>query len=194
MSHRGRGCLEIKPSDNAFYQTTTGEIGLKPNIIPGTSSFRRPYTDTIPEDSTELSTTGAASGNFSFLYTRESDKIGSMVRKDGMQMTKTLPRKPSFGTRFLEAGATQVPPKPSAEELLSYYRQGTKQEDPRYTTSTVMSFLKKYVLLCPNSFPFYYNLIGHGTTNKQTHLSLILILFHYLLPFVIFSSFPPPLL
>ena len=148
MSHRGRGCLEIKPSDNAFYQTTTGEIGLKPNIIPGTSSFRRPFTDTIPENSTELSTTGATSGNFSFLYTRESDKIGSMVRKDGMQMTKTLPRKPSFGTRFIEAGTTQVPPKPSAEELLSYYRQGTKQEDPRYTTSTVTQSLNIVFFCC----------------------------------------------
>ena len=27
MSQRGRGCLEIRPSDSAFYRTTTSEIG-----------------------------------------------------------------------------------------------------------------------------------------------------------------------
>jgi hypothetical protein len=144
MSQRGRGCLSIAPSDNAFYQTTTGEIGLRPNAHPG-STFRRPFTESssaAAESAAEGSVTavdaGAATGNFSFLYTRESDKIGAMVRKgNNMQMTHTLPRKPSFGTRFMESGLTQVPPKPSAEELLSYYRQGTKEEDPRYTTSTV---------------------------------------------------------
>lgn len=138
MSRRGRGCLEIKQSDNAFYQTTTGEIGLKPNIDAG-RTFRRQFPETTIEDtkSGNMNIDTGTSGNFSFLYTRESDKIGSKVRKDGMQMTHTLQRRTQFGTRFIEAGLTQVPPRPSADELLSYYRQGTKEEDPRYTTSTV---------------------------------------------------------
>ncbi len=151
MSRRGRGCLEIKQSDNAFYQTTTGEIGMQPNNNVGTT-FRRPFPETISDDtkSDNMNTTGGATsaGNFAFLYTRESDKIGSKVRKDGMQMTHTLPRRSQFGTRFIEAGLTQVPPRPSAEELLSYYRQGTKDEDPRYTTSTVSRCLHELFFLC----------------------------------------------
>ena len=178
MSQRGRGCLSIAPSDNAFYQTTTGEIGLRPNENPG-STFRRTFTETSADRTTTDGTgagagmdAGAATGNFAFLYTRESDKIGAMVRKsNNMQMTHTLPRKPSFGTRFMDSGLTQVPPKPSAEELLSYYRQGTKEEDPRYTTSTVrlkqscVCLLVRMVFISPPS-PFHPRM---STAKRRPH-------------------------
>jgi hypothetical protein len=62
MTERGRGCLEVKPSSNPFFQTTSSDIGVDPNkeinwkIDGQVAPFNaKPYN---------------VDGNFSFLYTR----------------------------------------------------------------------------------------------------------------------------
>jgi hypothetical protein len=141
MSQRGRGCLEIRPSDSAFYRTTTSEIGDRP-IRNQQDRFKEiEFNDTtVPE--TETSST---SQSLAFLYKRESDKIGSRVQKGGMdtlQMTLSATRRARQMTRTQNmdfptgsvtgTGSTKI----NASEILAAYNQGTKVEDPRFTTTS----------------------------------------------------------
>lgn len=140
MSQRGRGCLEIRPSDSAFYRTTTSEIGDRPEknydtreLMNGNTKQSETLDDNIPTPQ-----------SFAFLYTKESDKIGSKVRMDGvnanLQMTLSNARR---GRSKSSAFASQAGTMSSADsanqktdEILLSYKQGTKVEDPRFTTSS----------------------------------------------------------
>ena len=82
--------------------------------------------------------------SFAFLYTRESDKIGAMVRKDNKDSTHMMGastgRRSQTRTRLLGADA-DLPPnnehvKASPGQILASYKQGTKVEDPRFTTTS----------------------------------------------------------
>jgi len=144
MTARGRGCLEVRPSDNPFFQ-------------PMSADFGKTAQDTLVEWKVSGSPPKFSSkkhqvdGNFMFLYTRESDRIGQKVAKPEMSETKMLSR-----TEFLrkrrertqselidgEEGELEHSPsesqtveKVSAEELLKIYKHEPKQEDPRYITS-----------------------------------------------------------
>jgi hypothetical protein len=141
MSLRGRGLLEVKPSPNPFFQTTTGEIGARPdeNIQWKVDGKQPPFQHGKH----------TVDGNFSFLYTRESDRIGGKVPKPVMKETRLLTK-----TEFLKKKreefaatasdlpdelqeATRSPPKPTAAGVLAVYKHEPKYEDPRYTTSMV---------------------------------------------------------
>jgi hypothetical protein len=82
--------------------------------------------------------------SFAFLYTRESDKIGSRVRKDGvnanLQMTLSNTRRGRSKTSAFASQAGTMSSVDSAnqktDEILLSYKQGTKVEDPRFTTSS----------------------------------------------------------
>lgn len=152
MTARGRGCLELRPSDNPFFQPMSTDFGK-----------------TAQEGNVEWKVSGSpprfsskkhqVDGNFMFLYTRESDRIGQKVAKPQLKELKMLSK-----TEFLrqrrermqaEAGeeeeqdefpteAQTTVHKVNAEELLKIYRHEPKQEDPRYITSAV-SLLLVYI-------------------------------------------------
>lgn len=89
-------------------------------------------------------------GNFAFLYTRESDRIGSKVAKPVMKETRLLTKTEFLKKKREEVSASNSlsqeeddreahnsPTKRNAEDILAVYKHVPKYEDPRYTTSTV---------------------------------------------------------
>ncbi len=136
---RGRGTLEIRRCDNPFFQSVGADIGMnssnanlewKVNGSPTVTSAK-PYK---------------VDGNFAFLYTRESDKIGGKVLKPETSEVRMLSRSEFLKQRrdkALEASAEnsnllESPiSKPTAEDMLKSYRHQPKEEDPRYITSAV---------------------------------------------------------
>jgi len=158
MSHRGRGLLEVKPSNNPFFQTTSADVGIRPHEnIEWKVEGKTPIFHFSNHN---------VDGNFSFLYTRESDKIGSQVRKPESKEIKVLTK-----TEFLKKKVEQAmsvtnsstgysdtiikpssPFKRSAEDILKVYKHAPKVEDPRYTTSMVRSSNRLHHHLSSSSF------------------------------------------
>lgn len=150
MSLRGRGLLEIKPSSNPFFQTTTSEIGSKP---PDSTEQWKVDGKVPPFQHGKHN----VDGNFAFLYSRESDRIGSKVAKPIMKDTKLLTKTEFLKKKREEFDATSSyyqeqidreesssPGKRTAEDVLAVYRHIPKYEDPRYTTSTVITKLSSF--------------------------------------------------
>eukprot|EP01039_Chlorochromonas_danica_P008895 gene8896-9814_t len=125
MSLRGRGCLEIRRSDNPFFQPVNGDLGQSLHTMPtewktsSSSSTSIPNNTTFhqsasqsptPRSNTNTNTTTTASvdGHFAFLYSRESDRIGARVPKPDRP---ELPRLPMRRT-------TQQQQQPSSSPLL----------------------------------------------------------------------------
>ena len=151
MSHRGRGLLEVKPSNNPFFQATSADVGIRPHDnIEWKVEGKTPIFHFSNHN---------VDGNFAFLYTRESDRIGSQVRKPESKEIKVLTK-----TEFLKKKVEQAltittnveggggysdtlkpssPFKRSAEDILKVYKHAPKVEDPRYTTSMVRVLLHK---------------------------------------------------
>lgn len=176
MSLRGRGLLEIKPSSNPFFQSTTSDIGAN------------------PADSIQWKVDGKAppfqagkhnvDGNFSFLYSRESDRIGAKVAKPVMKDTKLLTKTEFLKKKREEFAASsdfsQVedreektsPSKRTAEDVLAVYKHVPKYEDPRYTTSMVSI----HSLLVPIAKTISYGNISlkihRATMERSLHLLL----------------------
>jgi hypothetical protein len=132
MSRSDRSDGDLKQSNSAFYHTTSSEIGA-------------PILNV--EEKTETKgciTSSSALQSFPFLYTRESDKIGAMVPGNGMssksQTASDLARRRAERNSKIEAEVKEQsnlkPVKISAEQILLCYKQGTKIEDPRFTTSS----------------------------------------------------------
>jgi hypothetical protein len=132
MNRRDRSDGDLKQSNSAFYHTTSSEIGAQ--IL---SLEEKTETKTCTTSSSALQ-------SFPFLYTRESDKIGAMVPGNGMssksQTASDLARRRAARNSMIEAEIKEQsnlkPVKISAEQILSCYKQGTKIEDPRFTTSS----------------------------------------------------------
>lgn len=133
MSRRDSSERDLKQSNPAFYHTTSSEIGAP------IANFKE-RTDTKCS-----ATSSSASQSFPFLYTRESDKIGAMVPgNNGMssksQTASDLARRRAERNLMIEAEIKKMsnlkPVEISTEQILSCYRQGTKIEDPRFTTSS----------------------------------------------------------
>jgi len=146
MSLRGRGTLEIKPSKNPFFQTTTADIGLNPEEKVDWKYDLNP--------SLVMSSQGHVGGkkedNFSFLYSRESDTIGSKVKKPDLMLPRMATRTEFLKHRREELGSreevkeilaefkqTQTVTKLTADEILKSYKHQPKYEDPRYTLTSV---------------------------------------------------------
>lgn len=139
MTHRGRGCLEVNESPNPFFQKTSADYGARPQDAIKWSVDGKPPPFHHSKHKVD--------GNFSFLYSRESDRIGSKVAKPPMKEVKLLTK-----TEFLKKKREEVEQevevvdeddiqeetkeKPSAEDILRAYNHAPKYEDPRYTTST----------------------------------------------------------
>ena len=134
MSQRGRGCLDIRPPTSAFYRTSTSDIGDE--------LMRTTEVVNIPV-STEREAASTTTQSFSFLYTRESDKIGSKVRNDAIHknphFSAVACQRRQNRARNLnnedETSETLNSSELSTEQVLALYKQGSKVEDPRFTTS-----------------------------------------------------------
>lgn len=99
-------------------------------------------------------------GNFSFLYTRESDVIGSKIVKLVSEKPKLLTKteflkkkredflRESGNAEFFSSSQNEPLLKTNAAEIIKAYRHNPRSEDPRYTTSSVN---KK--LFTPKQFP-----------------------------------------
>jgi hypothetical protein len=149
MSIRGRGTLEIRQSDNPFYQPTSADIGLTSGEVTEWKITNRPPGANPTRHNVE--------GNFSFLYTRESDRIGGKVAKPQVSEVRMLSRSEFLKQRreraFAESTARgetieetnnesfeQTVYKVNADDFLRAYKHEPKYEDPRYLTSTVSYF------------------------------------------------------
>jgi hypothetical protein len=141
MSLRGRGLLEVKPSTNPFFQTTTSDIGTNPN-----EEIKWQVQGKVPPFQSGKHN---VDGNFAFLYSRESDRIGSKVQKPVMKETRLLTKTEFLKKKREEQEAANMdrleedessdpasPGKRTAEDILAVYQHVPKYEDPRYTTST----------------------------------------------------------
>lgn len=105
-------------------------------------------------------------GNFSFLYSRESDVIGSKVPKTIVEEKKVLTkteflkkkREMVEATNSLEGTATiaEETKSRSAEDILNVYKHEPKYEDPRYTTSNVSVITSKYLIHFSFSCIYYH--------------------------------------
>jgi hypothetical protein len=164
---RGRGTLEVRHSNNPYFQPVSSDIGK--NLDNSTSEWK--INGTVPQFT---STKHTVDGNFSFLYTRESDRIGAKVPKPQLKESKMLSRTEFLKQRreraLASAGEMAVtgssspgefdpngsgefgsaPPTPSGpasaegatfkvdpDAYLKVYKHVPKDEDPRYITSSV---------------------------------------------------------
>ena len=163
---RGRGTLEVRHSNNPYFQPVSSDIGK--NLDNSTSEWK--INGTVPQFT---STKHTVDGNFSFLYTRESDRIGAKVPKPQLKESKMLSRTEFLKQRreraLASAGEMAVtgssspgefdpngsgefgsaPPTPSGpasaegatfkvdpDAYLKVYKHVPKDEDPRYITSS----------------------------------------------------------
>ena len=162
MSLRGRGLLEVKPSANPFFQTTTSEIGSKHD-----ASEQWKVDGKVPPFQHGKHN---VDGNFAFLYSRESDRIGAKVAKPVMKETKLLTKTEFLKKKREEFAASSAqyeeqfnreeslsPGKRTAENILAVYKHEPKYEDPRYTTSTVSIF--------PNEIFLFIRFLPHLFTD-----------------------------
>lgn len=134
--------MEIKPSPNPFFQSTSSDIGVNAKEeIEWKINGEVPPFEVAPFKS---------DGNFLFLYSRESDVIGSKVPKPVVEEKKVLTK-----TEFLKKKREMVEmarsvdgngnngneelksPSQKVEALLEVYKHEPKYEDPRYTTANV---------------------------------------------------------
>jgi hypothetical protein len=135
---RGRGTLEVKPSTNPFFVTTASDFGTKPeNHVDWDAAVNPTFAQGMSLKRPE---------NFSFLYTRESDNIGGKVKNPLDEKPRVL-TKTEFLKKWREKRTKDLNPedtktlaeepkvKPNVERILSVWKQGTKDEDPRYTTT-----------------------------------------------------------
>ena len=134
---RGRGALEVKPSNNPFFVRTSSDFGVEPeNHVEWKASLN-------PDFATSLK--AKRSQNFSFLYTRESDAIGAKVENPldskPRVLTKTEFLKKWRAERTKDINLDEIvsnddkKEKADVDRILASWKQGTKVEDPRFQTT-----------------------------------------------------------
>ncbi len=185
MSVRGRGTLTVKPSPNPFFQTVASDIG----VDPAKHIAWKGNADPAMKRSTST-----LQDNFSFLYTRESDKIGSMVNKPVSSGHKILSRTEFLKQRrdklrqeelteddisLLALNQQEEIIKPDVPRILEVFKQGTKDEDPRYTTTnneygkkkpTIATFVADRASI-PQGFSSSFNNVKPKNSGLNTGLS-----------------------
>ena len=92
MSYRGRGTLELKPSTNPFFQTSSAEYGARPD---DSVSWKHDVNPSLLH--TAANGLAADKQDFSFLYKRSSDTIGFKQEKSKL----FLPQQPTKTGDFL---------------------------------------------------------------------------------------------
>lgn len=157
MTQRGRGTLEINPSRNPFFQTTASDIGAKIHERAQMDWNRPSHSALLQQggheeyderDDDQNKPTPSYANNygedFSFLYSRSSDTIGSKIEKSSQnilgQCMDTGPqirqkkKLQDIGQQTL-IKSEQKPAKKNVETILQSYNHVPKGENPLYTTS-----------------------------------------------------------
>ena len=147
MTQRGRGTLEVHDSQNPFMQSTY-RLDICSTRKP--IQWARDSSDNIngdseaadPIPSAPASPGKSSKPDFSFLYARSSDVIGSKVDKS-IGPLATLMDKPahkmSVKNKHMRREEIRVEterPKVDVERVLQVYHHAPKPEDPRFTTSS----------------------------------------------------------
>jgi hypothetical protein len=160
MSQRGRGTLEINPSRNPFFHTTSSDIGAKIHERsqmewdrPSSNSSRglllddqSPHQQLQQQDQQDKEPNSANNygEDFSFLYARSSDTIGSKVpqRSSNNLLGQCMDTKPLVHKKRLQDTGTNIlngennkPQKKNVEAILESYHHVPKDQNPLYTTS-----------------------------------------------------------
>jgi hypothetical protein len=160
MSQRGRGTLEINPSRNPFFHTTSSDIGAKIHERsqmewdrPSSNSSRRIFDEQSPQhlqqeqQQQEPNAANNYGEDFSFLYARSSDTIGSKVsqRSSNNLLGQCMDTKPLIHKKRLQDTGSNVlseqrqqplgREKKNVESILQSYHHVPKEENPLYTTS-----------------------------------------------------------
>ena len=150
MAQRGRGTLEVRESNNPFFQTTNKNIGMdlarnRPFDAP---RFARP----VPRDAND-------GFDFRFQYEQSSTKIGQGVHHSDSRISHTLMRCDARGDVARAKGAGLYPTEPDAnasdaalattlqpattEETLAAYRHAPIAQHSMYTTTNNELGIKK---------------------------------------------------
>lgn len=165
MTLRGRGTLEIGQSNSPFYQTTYSTHGVDPYSPPQWDNRKvnnQEQKNQVARYSQNNNVNEIDTKMMSFLYSRESDRIGS--KPDTLQ---SLKQQMETDTRKLNQGqnesfqleeeddeeeerifyeetmmkSQQKPGVPSTQEFLQHYKHAPKNEHPLYITSGVNKVL-----------------------------------------------------
>ena len=184
MTQRGRGALEVKPSNNPFFVSSGSEFGID---IKKRDAKVEWSGKANPNYAMSAKMKLNKAENFSFLYTRESDSIGGRVAKPVIDRPKMLTK-----TEFLkkwrekrvpdEVEQEELLPEPTpvnVDKVLQSWKQGTKYEDPRYTTTnndigrkapTVATFVSERHSI-PQGFSAGFNGVKPQNSGLNTGLS-----------------------
>ena len=139
--------MEVNPSKNPFFQTTASQIGA--NIVNPPLANREHDEDEDYQFANEEPDSGMTETekvqkpeeefDFSFLYTRASDVIGSKQKLKPNKMAASMeshvvrPKRISPKEFVSTQSSTQC--KPDIETVINSYNHAPKVEDPRYTTT-----------------------------------------------------------
>jgi len=144
MYHRGRGAQEIGPSQNPFFQTT--------NSLHGPEAIKEVDWDApaVQRQQSSANQVAKVKEDFSFLYSRTSDVIGSKVPMKQSAISKALDdikpspaeiaRRRALGLQSANQNAIEFHPeelkKPDAAEILHHYNHEPIKQDPRFSTTS----------------------------------------------------------
>ena len=96
----------------------------------------------VDEYPSKLESSDLSVQQFVFLYSKESDKIGAMVSKVGINVRPEAPtaaacaRRRALRISQMTADANTTLVQPTANHVLSCYQQGAKVENPRFATTS----------------------------------------------------------
>ena len=168
MSLRGRGTLEIGPSKSPFYQTTYSTHGIDPYSPPQWDSRKvnnQEQQNQVARYNQKKNVNEIDTKMMSFLYSRESDRIGSkpdtlqslkqqmetdtrnnqhQYSQDEMRQIEEEEEDEEDRIYYEETmmQSQQRPGIPSAQEFLQHYKHNPKEEHPLYITAGVSYELK----------------------------------------------------
>jgi hypothetical protein len=158
---RGRGCLEVRPCDNPFFQPVSTDLGKTSKDVPDWKvEGHVPIFNSCTQHQAE---------NFQFLYTRESDSIGSRVKKPEIKgmLSRAEFLKQRREKMLKEVSEEQNQQQSSlfdsktgrltvvAENVLKIYKHEPKYEDPRYITSSVSTMACTLFYIVALTVSFY---------------------------------------
>ena len=113
-------------NNNPFYQTTSQTLGTDPFAPTKWDSKAKTESNNKQEEDKNK-------GNFAFLYSRESDRIGS---RPDLETNEPLNYDAIPVSRLIQQQKHDNEHKRTAVEVLENYKHTPKTEHPRYLTST----------------------------------------------------------
>ena len=130
MAQRGRGTLEVRESNNPFFQTTNKNIGMdlarnRPFDAP---RFARP----VPRDAND-------GFDFRFQYEQSSTKIGQGVHHSDSRISHTLMRCDAPGDVARAKGAGLYPTEPDANASDAALATTVPSRKRQYVSTRAMS-------------------------------------------------------